>query len=485
MARIVERFERAAIGHTESTHMNDTDNEITTEENGSTDSEEIAALTVRVIGPAGEPIEGAIVRGEGDGVEFGGETNTDGTYTEEEARANTYTIEVDHGEYEAATVEHGHDGDDDSEVTIELDSPVAVAELVVTVVDPAGEPIAGASVDAEGRPHDAGIPLEFSGGTDGEGVYRDVVYENAYAITVDHEEYHPETIEYSHDGDGGPTVELAPIEGGVPSASRITVAVVDESGSPIEGAEVIGRGTPHEADIPLQFRGETNSNGRHPNVIYHNDYRIQADHPDYVGEIVRHTHDGPADVAVELESGPEEIPVAITAVHPDTGGAIEGAAVRLVRTDGTDSFTADAETGSDGAALLEVEAGEYDVFVADGIEPTLVTTDYTVTVGDEPVQASFEAVTEPDDCVLTAEVVDGETGAPIEGARFQADIRVESVDEVGLATGAADGNGVVEVEGWCGEWELAVGSEGYWPGNPEPIEVAGSDSITVELDPRE
>ncbi|MFC4988949.1 carboxypeptidase-like regulatory domain-containing protein [Saliphagus infecundisoli] len=463
--------------------MNDTDNEITTDESESTDSEAIAALTVRVVGPAGEPIEGAIVRGEGDGVEFGGETDADGTYVEEEADTSTYTIEVDHGEYEAATVEYTHD--DDGEVTVELASPVAVAELSVRVVDSAGEPIAGASVDAEGRPHDAGIPLEFSGETDSEGVYRDTVYENAYAITVDHEEYHPETVEYGHDGDGGPTVSLEPIEGGVPGASRITVAVVDESGSPIEGAEVIGRGTPHEADIPLQFRGETNSNGRHPDVVYHNDYRIQADHPDYTGEIVRHTHDGPADVAVELESGPERIPVAITAIHPDTGGAIEGAAVRLVRTSGPDSVTADAETGSDGAALLEVEAGEYNVLVADDIDLTLVETEYTVAVGDDPVQTSFEAVTEPDDCVLTVEVVDGETGSPIEGARVQADVRAENIDDMGLAAGEADGNGIAEIQGWCGEWEPAIGSEGYWPADPGRLDVAGNDALTVELEPRE
>lgn len=474
--------------------MDDTDTEDTTEEGGSIDNEagetpDAAELTVRVVGPAGEPIEGAIVRGEGRpresdvAVEFGGETDAEGTYTEEEAHANTYTIEVDHGEYEPATVEHNHDGD--SEVTVELSSSVPVAELTVRVIDSTGEPIAGATVEAEGQPHDVGIPLEFSGGTDGEGVYRDVIYENAYTITVDHEDYHPETVEYAHDGDGELAVELAPVEGGVPDASRITVVVVDESGSPIEGAEVIGRGTPHEADIPLEFRGETNSNGRHPDVIYHNEYRIQADHPDYAGAIVRHTHDGPADVAVELESGPEEIPVAITAIDPETGGAIEGAAVRLVRTSGTDSGTAEAETGSDGTALLEVEAGEYDVLVADDVDLTRVKTDYTLSVEDEPIQAAFEAVGKPDDCVLTVEVVDGETGRPVEGARFQADIRVENIADIGLAVGEADGNGVAEVEGWCGEWEPAVGSEGYRPADPGQIDVVGDDSITVELDPRE
>lgn len=466
--------------------MDDTDIEDATEEADSTEIEEAfdgATLAVRVVGPAGEPVEAAIIRGEGDEAEatFGGETDSEGIYREEEAPAGTYTIEVDHGEYEAATVEHGHDGE--SEVTVELASPVAVADLAVTVVGPAGEPIEGATVTVEGQSHDAGIPLEFEGETDGEGVYRDVVYENAYTIAVDHDDYHPETAEYIHDGAGGPTVELAPIEGGVPEASRITVVVVDERGSPIEGAEVLGRGTPHEADIPLQFRGETNSNGRHPDVIYHNEYRIQADHPDYTGAIVRHTHDGPADVAVELDSGPEKTPVAITAIDPDTGGAIEGATVRLVRTSGADSRSAEAETGSGGTALFEVEPGEYDVIVADGIDSAHVRTDYSVTVSDEPVQTSFEAVREPDDCVLTVEVVDGETGSPIEGARVQADIRAANIDDVGLAAGEADGNGVAEIQGWCGEWEPAVGSEGYRPTGSERIDVTTTDSITVELEP--
>ena len=88
-----------------------------------------------------------------------------------------------------------------------------------------------------------------------------------------------------------------------PPTSEITIQVTNMSGEPIANAEIYGEGEPHEADIPLEFDGETNADGIHSTPIYENEYTIEVDHPDYASETVEHVHDGETEVTVELEGG--------------------------------------------------------------------------------------------------------------------------------------------------------------------------------------
>jgi protocatechuate 3,4-dioxygenase beta subunit len=97
------------------------DAEITVELEAERDSWE---LTVRVLDPNENPVEGATVRfvGSEDDPEYDsvptGETDADGVLAET-LREDTYFLEVDHDEYGSAGVEHDHD--EPSEVTIELE----------------------------------------------------------------------------------------------------------------------------------------------------------------------------------------------------------------------------------------------------------------------------------------------------------------------------------------------------------------------------
>ncbi|TYL36927.1 hypothetical protein CV102_19410 [Natronococcus pandeyae] len=103
------------------------------------------------------------------------------------------------------------------------------------------------------------------------------------------------------DGDDGdePDTEEPPV-------AEITIQVTSTEGEPIENAVIGGEGEPHEAEIPLEFDGETNADGVHSTPIYENEYSIEVDHPDYVAETVEHVHDGETGVTVELEAEDDE-----------------------------------------------------------------------------------------------------------------------------------------------------------------------------------
>lgn len=175
-----------------------------------------------------------------------------------------------------------------------------LSDISIGVVDPDGAPIGGATVHGEGEPHEADIPLEFDGETVESGYHHNTIYENSYTIEIDHPDYESTVIEHTHDGETEVTVELEPVAE-EPPTSEITIWVVDSDGNPIEGAEIVGQGDPHEADIPLEFDGETNADGVHSTPIYQNSYTIDVDHPDYFAETVEHVHDGETEITVELE----------------------------------------------------------------------------------------------------------------------------------------------------------------------------------------
>ncbi|WP_207588459.1 hypothetical protein [Halomontanus rarus] len=234
-----------------------------------------------------------------DGDTDGGDEAADGddTGTNDEAQTD------DDGTDEREDERSGENGTEDEPENEDESTEPETASLTLTVVGPAGERIEDAEIRGEGEPHEADIPLEFGGETDSDGTYTTEIYENEYAIDVDHPAYEATTIDHAHDGDNETTVELDPDgnDGTAPSTARLTIRIVDPDGDPIDGVSVHGEGEPHEADIPLEFSGETDSDGTYTDVIYENEYTIEVSHPDYEGRTGTYTHDGDMEDTVELE----------------------------------------------------------------------------------------------------------------------------------------------------------------------------------------
>ncbi|AGB36717.1 hypothetical protein [Natronococcus occultus] len=226
--------------------------------------------------------------------------------------------DTDEDELEPESDEDSEPDEDDSEADedSEVEEP-DLSEFTLRVVDANGEPAEAMLVVGEGEPHEADIPLEFTGVTGSEGYHHNRIYENEYTIEIDHPDYEGTTIEHSHDGPSEVTVELDvvvddsaegdsaedddPTGAEEPDHAELVLRAVDPDGDPIQGAVVRGEGEPHEADIPLEFTGITGGDGYHYNLIYENEYSIEIDHSDYEPTTVEHTHDGDHELTVELE----------------------------------------------------------------------------------------------------------------------------------------------------------------------------------------
>ena len=275
----------------------------------------LSLATSGAIDPGGPSIGGDDTDAD-DSLESGDDTDdaADGDDSDDEGEDGTADeSEATDDDTDSADGESGDDGADDTGAADDEDTDDAddtgdasepeTALLSLTVVGPAGEPLEGVTVTGQGEEHEADIPLEFEGETDEDGTYTDEIYENEYTIELEHPDYETETVEHDHDGEQELTVELEPAEDGdAPDTSVVTLTVVDEDGEPIEGASVYGEGEEHEADIPLEFEGETDEDGQYVDEIYENEYTIHVDHPEYESLTGSYTHDGDNEVVAELES---------------------------------------------------------------------------------------------------------------------------------------------------------------------------------------
>lgn len=212
----------------------DDDNTSEDDQNGTSDDTEpdTPPLTLTVVDTDGDPIEGATVAGQGEPheadipLEFGGKTDADGLYTDV-IYENEYTIDIDHPDYNATTVEHPHDGE--SNVTVELKPATSSEqyEVTFTVLDSeTGDPINGATVAGKAPMRDSGDDL-FVGETGPNGT-----------VTVEGNEGDWWDLEVRADGyettapeldtvdeDTSVTVELDPT-----SENDVNVEIVDQHG---------------------------------------------------------------------------------------------------------------------------------------------------------------------------------------------------------------------------------------------------------------
>ncbi|WP_255171350.1 DNA polymerase V family protein [Natrononativus amylolyticus] len=246
---------------------------------------------------AGDTDDGA----DADGTDDGAATDDGDGATDADDEDGT----TDDGAGDDGTDADDGEADDSTDDAADEDEPREPGQslLTITVVDSAGEPVEGVEIFGQGDEHEADIPLEFSGETDADGQYTDVIYENEYVIDLDHDEYEGMSVEHVHDGEYEITVTLEPSE---PEQSLLTLEVVDSAGESVEGVEVFGQGDEHEADIPLEFSGETDEDGLYTDVIYENEYVIDLYHEEYETKTLEHTHDGEREVTAELEPTSDE-----------------------------------------------------------------------------------------------------------------------------------------------------------------------------------
>lgn len=296
----------------ESDDGNDTDDEVDEGDGLETDNDAVTndSETEDAEGDEGDNEE-SDGEGEGEGDDQD-ETDDEGDDTvddEEREGEDANGDETDDaGESEDETDEGGADSDETDDTTDEGDDETSddepeeppLSDISIRVVDPEGGPIEGATVTGEGEPHEADIPLEFEGETGSSGHHDNTIYQNSYVIEIDHPDYESTSIDLTHEGETETTVELEPLAE-EPPTSEITIRVTDPEGNPIEGADIVGQGESHPADIPLEFDGETDEDGVLSTPIYENDYMIEISHPDYEPTTIEHTHDDETEVTVEIE----------------------------------------------------------------------------------------------------------------------------------------------------------------------------------------
>ncbi|TYL37186.1 hypothetical protein CV102_17845 [Natronococcus pandeyae] len=120
-------------GEDEAAESEGDEDEGASEEEDAADEEEAekpptSEITISVTDTEGESIAGVEVHGEGEPheadipLEFDAETDEDGVASTP-IYENEYTIEVDHPDYDAETVEHAHEGETEVSVELEADKP--------------------------------------------------------------------------------------------------------------------------------------------------------------------------------------------------------------------------------------------------------------------------------------------------------------------------------------------------------------------------
>lgn len=267
-----------------------------------------------------------------------------------------------------------------------------------------------------------------------------------------------ETDDSERDGGAG---DDEPAE---PGQSLLTLTVVDEDDEPIEGVTVEGLGEPHEADIPLEFSGETDENGQYTDVIYENEYTIDLDHEAYNATTVEHTHDGEREVTVTLEfEGEETGELAFEVLETAHGGPAEGVEIAGEREEpGVDGepVTFTAETDDDGMAVVDAPYGTYDVTLdGERYESLEGQVEHRETEGWTP-PALFEINPVLPEHNFTVNVVD-EDGEPVNG------VDVEGTNEPYYA----DQNESFEVTGVDGSTTITTLSEGMVTVTVTPTET--------------
>lgn len=204
---------------------------------------ELSSLVVSgklVDATSGEPVQGAqvllLVPGSGTAGSIAdlaaqnkgqGFSLEDGTFVLEGVQPGTYELRAMKAGYSQAVLDGVNAGTEGITVTMD-----AGTEIEVTVLDPSGNPLQGASIsvrDPSGRESYA-FDMSMSGMTGPDGIARLRIGPGRHEFTATADEHPPATI--------GVTPEMGSVTIKLEAGGAITVKVVDGTGAPIAGAEV-------------------------------------------------------------------------------------------------------------------------------------------------------------------------------------------------------------------------------------------------------
>lgn len=451
--------------------------------NGGDDEAPYSTLTVTVEND-GEPVEGVEVVGIGPGGEiYSSVTDGNGQATFDLGDgAYTWYASTDGTEYDESSEEEiTMDGEDRSIVlTVQSDEPdpTETHTLTVTVTDPDGEPVTDETVHIV--TYNGGADVA-SGTTDENGTVQFDLENGDYEVAVsapDRDLYQPSdqrlvTID-GEDEEFDVQLESPGDNGDESDTATGIVRVVNQDGEPVEGEPVILT-PPGVVDDENKEERETNADGEviielaagEPDDVVM--YGIEVrDQEDTLG-IMADEHHGVQEVAFEVDTSDDD-----TETHALTIANAGDSTVEIVPEDGQHDGEPITVDPSDGVAEADVEPGRYSIGTDErwGAEINVTEDTEVLLQDDDP---------EP----ITVEVVDSETGEPVEGAEFSGVCNWYYTAGDALVTGESDADGFAELQAEAAPTtcETNVNADGYEETGVE-ISVPDDDGRTIELEPK-
>ena len=352
----------------------------------------------------------------------------------------------------------GSDGDDGGDGDNTTDEP-ETSTLTVTVTDHTGDPVTNETVHIVTYSGGANVA---SGTTDENGEVQFELEDGDYEVGVsapDKGLLQPSDNRLvTIDGeDVDYTVELQPAGG----TNELTVTVENHNGEPVENASVSVATADGGEEVAS---GTTDADGIVTFDVEDGEYDISADHEEARGGTVsRIAVDGDTEDTLTLDTS-EGLATGIVKVVDQNGDPVEGEEVTLWPPGAVDEeATETRETDENGEVRIELLAGDpsdvvmFDVEVRGQIQTLAIMADAYTGVQE----VVFEVDDSEPETTITVDVVDDETGEPIDGGEisiifpgwgygFSAPVEngtatFETSDE-GIPTVGDDGGDTAEVE---------------------------------------
>lgn len=251
------------------------------------------------------------------------------------------------------------------------------------------------------------------------------------------------------------------VRGGEANPRTTRIAVSDaETGEPIEGATVEISSADVDPDDIQRFTFTTDAEGRVEEDIEIGNFIVVINaegYAEHYGEVGLE-HEYHAELQPIEENPDDEHTLTIHVTDVVTGEPIESGEIVLTSQDGDDGRT-ETLTIEDGVASREISAGEYDFdYEVEGYTaPAAVAppgVDLTEDIElDAGLFGGFELVT------LSGQVLDAESGEPVEGAEVTGFGTSPTYDP--LFSGTTGANGTVEIDIENTSWEIDVTADGY------------------------
>jgi large repetitive protein len=408
------------------------------------------------------PISGASISVTDDmtsGVVATGQTGEDGFYVSEELPSGMYTAHVSANGYESFDLPVWIDGPASSPVWL-MQLP-AQALLTIVVSDAiSGQPIAGANVSVYG-------PSSVTGMTDETGTFNaGATSVGSYSVSVSAPGYVTGFFAFEVSGDQTISIALQPVQSGV-----LTVTVIDRyTGTPVENANVAVYDPRSGSTIAT---GTTGPDGVYvTGEIPGGWYELTGSAEGYYSGSTSVQVQGPTSATVALDSRPAGM-LTVSVSDGTSGLALEGARIVVRNSDGSEAAS----------GMTDVNGRFATGAIGEGYFFVSVSAEAYVSVDESLVWVSGDT-TWPVDLlpdvagVLTIEVVDQTTGAPVAGAS----VVVRDVTLFEAAAGVTDAEGVlITPELPSGVYTINIDVDGYASFSSQVV-VSGPRTFLAHLE---